>query len=113
MSNLRPGGLSWSVLMAVHKRRENAYGVTIREEIAEKTGRQPSYGAVYTTLARLETEGLLVSHEGDPTPERGGRAKRFYRLTGEGAASLKAATAQIASQVRGITLADADHAYGS
>src|SRR3954447_12810862 len=98
MSNVRPGGLSWSVLGAVHRLRGEAYGVLIRREITERTGRAPSYGGIYTTLARLEQDGLLRSYDGEPTPERGGRAKRFYELTGLGATALQQATAEIMRQ---------------
>lgn len=90
--------------MAVHRRRGNAYGVTIRDELRERTGREFSFGAIYTTLQRLEADGLLSSHEGDPTPERGGRAKRFYELTGRGVVSLQEATSGLMSQVDGFSV---------
>jgi len=64
------------VLLAILRLGENAYGVTIRAEIAAHTKRKPVPGALYTTLDRMEEKGLVVSRLGDPTPQRGGRAKR-------------------------------------
>jgi DNA-binding PadR family transcriptional regulator len=61
-----------------------AYGMTIRRELAAHTGREVAVGAIYTALARLEARGLVESWLGDPTPERGGRAKRHYRVTAAG-----------------------------
>jgi len=59
---------------------DNAYGMTIRCEIDERTGRSVSIGAIYATLRRLERKGLVISRLGEPTAERGGRAKRFFAL---------------------------------
>ena len=59
---------------------EGAYGAPIRQEIHERSGRDVSINAVYTTLDRLEQKGLLKSWDGEPTPERGGRHKKFYVL---------------------------------
>jgi PadR family transcriptional regulator, regulatory protein PadR len=103
-AKLQPGGLSWNVMRAVHKLRGDAYGVTIRREIADSTGREVPFGAVYTTLARLERDGLLRSHEGDPTPERGGRAKRLYELTGRGVAALQASLQDIEQMWASISM---------
>ncbi len=69
------------VILAILRLQDQAYGTTIRAEIAAHTGREPSPGALYTTLERLEAKGLLVSRVGDPTPERGGRAKRYFAVT--------------------------------
>lgn len=104
MDKLRPGGLGWNVVLAVHHQRGDAYGVSIRREIAERTGREVSFGAIYTTLSRLEQEGLVCSREGDPTPERGGRAKRFYVLTGRGVAALEASIQEIDGMRAGLAL---------
>lgn len=59
---------------------ENAYGMTIRRAIDERTGRSVSIGAIYATLRRLERKGMVGSRLGEPTAERGGRAKRFFVL---------------------------------
>lgn len=77
------------VLLAVAQLDGDGYGVTVRREIHDRTGRDASIGAVYATLGRLEEKGLARSRTGDPTPERGGRAKRLFRLTPEGAAALR------------------------
>ena len=67
---------------------DEAYGVEIRQAIEGRTGRTVSPGAVYTALDRLERRGLLSSRLGDPTPERGGMRKRYYRLLPAGRALL-------------------------
>src|SRR5215472_3073563 len=68
------------VLLAVVRLGDEAYGVPIRREIAERAGRQVTVGALYATLDRLEAKGLVHSWFADPTPERGGRSKRYFRL---------------------------------
>ncbi len=77
------------VLLAVLRLGRNAYGVTILEEIERRTGRSVMIGAVYATLDRLEIKRYISSKVGAPTPERGGRAKRFFRVTGQGTAALE------------------------
>jgi PadR family transcriptional regulator PadR len=77
------------VLLGVLRRTGDAYAVGVRDEIVERTGRDVSIGSLYITLQRLERKGLLRSRLGDPTPERGGRAKRYYELTRRGLALLR------------------------
>jgi PadR family transcriptional regulator, regulatory protein PadR len=77
------------VLLGVLRRRGDAYAVTVRDEIVARTGREVSIGSLYITLQRLERKRLLTSRLGDPSPERGGRAKRYYELTRRGLALLK------------------------
>ncbi len=77
------------VLLAVLHLGSNAYGVTIWEEIEKRTERTVMIGAVYATLDRLETKRYVSSRRGDPTPERGGRAKRFFKITARGAKALE------------------------
>ena len=77
------------VLAALMRLGDNAYGMSVRREIEERTGRQAAIGAVYATLERLETKGYISSSEGDPTPERGGRAKRFFRIQADGERALR------------------------
>ena len=74
------------VLSSVLAAGENAYGVTIHEEVEQlvPASREVSLGSVYTTLERLEQKGYLQSWFGEPTAERGGRAKRFYKLEAAG-----------------------------
>ena len=77
------------VLLAVLRLGKNAYGVTILEEIERRTGRSVMIGAVYATLDRLEAKRYISSKVGAPTPERGGRAKRFFKVTAQGSAALE------------------------
>src|SRR3984957_2304034 len=72
------------VVLALLRLEDRAYGVTVRQEIEFRTKREVSIGAVYATLDRLESKGYVKSRRGDPTPERGGRAKRFFRVTAKG-----------------------------
>jgi DNA-binding PadR family transcriptional regulator len=79
------------VLLAIMRLGENAYGVLIRHTIDKDAGRSTSVGAIYTTLERLEQKGLISSRQGEPTPERGGRAKRYYKVEGAGVQDLNEA----------------------
>jgi PadR family transcriptional regulator PadR len=81
------------VLSAVMAAGTDAYGVTIHEELEQlvSSKREVSLGSVYTTLERLERKGYVKSRFGDPTPERGGRAKRYYEVQGAGQRALRAA----------------------
>jgi PadR family transcriptional regulator PadR len=92
------------VLLAVLRLGDAAYGVTILAEIAAKTGRNPSPGALYTTLHRMEDKGLVTFRDGSPTPERGGRAKRFVTVTREGRAALASAQSAYRSLLEGLDL---------
>lgn len=83
------GDFEQLVLLAVLRVGDEAYAVPVRQEIERRTGRAVARGAVYVTLERLEEKRLLTSSLGDPTPERGGRAKRFYRVSPQGVATLE------------------------
>jgi PadR family transcriptional regulator PadR len=96
------GDFEHLTLLAVLRLGENAYGMRVRREIAERTQRDVTIGAVYSTLDRLAAKGLLISELSDPTPERGGRAKRSFRLTGLGIASLNRARQELGSMLEGI-----------
>lgn len=78
------GEFEYLLLSAAAKLGEDAYGAAIRQDIEIVTGRSCSIGALYTTLDRLETKGLIETWMGEATPQRGGRPKRMVRLTGEG-----------------------------
>ena len=78
------------VLLAILRLGDEAYGVPVRGEIEEQTGRAVARGALYTTLDRMETKGYLSSRVGDPTPRRGGRARRYFAITAAGYAALRA-----------------------
>ena len=72
------------VLLAVIRLGDDAYGVLISHAIEEITGREAALGSVYNALENLEDKGLVSSCLSDPTPERGGRAKRYFRVTPKG-----------------------------
>jgi PadR family transcriptional regulator PadR len=75
-------------LLAVARLEKEAYGVTIRQEIEERSGRPVAIGSVSAALDRMERKGLILSAVGEPTPERGGRAKRFFQLSPAGLKAL-------------------------
>lgn len=76
-------------LLAILRLGDKAYGVNIRDEISEMSGRSISYGTLYSYLDQLYRKGLVDKQSGDPTPERGGRRKIFYTVTKKGMAALK------------------------
>lgn len=76
------------ILFAVFRLKENAYCVPIRKKASEISGKEWSFGAVYVPLHRLEKKGLVKSNFGEPTPKRGGRSKRIYKLTPAGLKAL-------------------------
>jgi PadR family transcriptional regulator PadR len=101
----RPGALGdfeQLVLLGVLRLGTEAYGAAIRQEIHARSGRDVSINAVYTTLDRLETKGLLRSWVGDPTPQRGGRRRKFYGLSATGIASLRQAYRALTSMAEGF-----------
>jgi PadR family transcriptional regulator len=90
------------VLLALLRLGDAAYGMAVRREIEFRTGRNVAIGAVYATLDRMEKKALVKSSVGDPTPERGGRAKRSFRLTALGSASLKRSQRALKQMTRGL-----------
>ena len=78
------GEFELMLLLAVIHLGEEAYGVPISRELEAHRGRSVAVGSVYAALERLEAKGLVASSLGDPTPERGGKAKRYFRITKEG-----------------------------
>ena len=92
------------VMCAVMRLDDDAYGAAIRQELLARAGREVSPGAIFTTLERLEARGLVTSAYGEPTPERGGRRKRFYRLRPEGRRALAASIETIRRMARGLEL---------
>ena len=77
------------VLLTVAVLGDEAYGVPIKENVEERTGRSISLGSLHSTIARLEEKGFLKSHLGGATNERGGRRKRYYQITPSGKAALR------------------------
>lgn len=83
-----PGAFETLVMLAVAGLGETAYGMTVRRALEERTGHSTSLGAVYSTLDRLETKGYVTSSDAEADEERGGRARRFFRLTAPGLTAL-------------------------
>lgn len=79
------------VLLCLTRLDDEAYGVPIHEDIEQRTSRSVSIATVYSALDRLERHGLVTSHFSAPLPERGGRARRLFRLSAEGATALQLA----------------------
>ena len=77
------------ILLAILRVKEDAYGVPVAREIEQTGGRQVALGAVYAALDRLERNGWVASKVGEPTAERGGRAKRFFTVTPQGLRAVK------------------------
>ncbi|MFI5243852.1 MAG: PadR family transcriptional regulator [Gemmatimonadales bacterium] len=96
------GELEQLVLLAIARLGDDAYGVTIRREIATRARRDLAFGSVYTTLARLEEKGLVSSRLGDPTPERGGRRKKHFAMSADGRRALQRSLRAIRAMVRGV-----------
>ncbi|MEO8909843.1 MAG: helix-turn-helix transcriptional regulator [Gemmatimonadaceae bacterium] len=96
------GTLELAALLAVARLGNDAYGLAIRRDLASRTGRDYSVGAVYTTLQRLEDKGLLTSRHSNPLPVRGGRSRRHFALTGAGARALREAERHAASIWAGV-----------
>jgi DNA-binding PadR family transcriptional regulator len=92
------------VLLAILRLGDTAYGVSIREEIAERTDRDPAPGALYTTLDRLEATTLVRSRYADPTPERGGRSKRYFTVTATGLKAVAGAQRSYQRLLEGLVL---------
>jgi PadR family transcriptional regulator PadR len=92
------------VMLALLRLADRAYGVAVRREIEHRTGREVSIGAVYATLERLETKGYVRSRLADPTPERGGRSKRFFRATAKGVAAVNRTHAAVQGLAEGLSL---------
>jgi len=97
-----PGEFELVVLSAIARLSDDAYGMRIRLEIAEATGRDVSIGAVYATLNRLEDKGLVGSEQGEPSGERGGRAKRYFSLEPAGIKALERARRMFARLWTGL-----------
>jgi PadR family transcriptional regulator, regulatory protein PadR len=90
------------VMLAVLRIREDAYGVSIAREIEATGGRAVTHAAVYVALDRLYEHGLVASQLGDPTPERGGRAKKIFRVTPAGLAAIRRTQRAFVALWRGI-----------
>lgn len=95
------------VLLVVGMLGDEAYGVSIKETLQEKLGKNPSIGALHSALYRLESKGYVVSEEGGATVERGGRRKKFYRITAYGLRTIEEVNElrmNLARQIPGLKL---------
>lgn len=102
MSQANLGTLELATLLAVARFGDDAYGLAVRQDLSERTGRDYSVGAVYTTLQRLEDKGLLTSCASEPLPVRGGRSRRLFQITGAGARAIRDAKRHAASIWAGV-----------
>jgi PadR family transcriptional regulator, regulatory protein PadR len=92
------------VLLAILHLDNDAYGMEVRTEIERRTGREVSYGAVYTTLDRLEQKGYVAHRMGDAAPVRGGRARKYFSVLPEGRAALRATQEVLRTMWEGVRL---------
>src|SRR5688500_2640560 len=93
------------VLLSIARLGDEAYGVSIQRTLLDRTGRQPSFGAIYSTLRRLEQKGLVRSFAGQPEAVRGGRAKKHVALTPRGRTAMRethAAALRMADGIPGL-----------
>ena|SRR5687767_15391675 len=96
------GGFEFLVLLALIRLADEAYGVPISEAIEESSGRDVAIGSVYITLERLERKGLVTSRLGEPTAERGGRAKTYFRITAKGLREARRARRTLINLWQGV-----------
>ena len=96
------GNFELMVLLAVLRVGEDAYGVPIARELEDKISREVLLGSVYAALERLEAKGLVASSLGDPTPERGGRAKRYFTVTAKGLREVRETQRTLVRLWRGL-----------
>jgi PadR family transcriptional regulator, regulatory protein PadR len=90
------------VMLTIIRLGEEAYGVPISQEIEQQTGRSVAFGTVYSTLERLQRKGFVCSSLGDATPERGGRAKRYFRATATGLRTVRETKQSLTRLWRGL-----------
>lgn len=102
MSGNAAGEFERLVMLAVLRLGEGAYGASVLEELESRSGRRVKGGAVYVALKRLERKGFITSELGEPTPRRGGRAKRLVSLTPEGLDELRQAHAEWGRMTAGL-----------
>ena len=92
------------VLLALVRLGDEAYGVTVHQQLEQRAGRDVALGAVYKTLARLEAKKLVAARLGEPTAERGGRRKRYYKVTPLGHRALSRSLATLQRMTAGLEL---------
>ena len=102
------GALEQLVLLAILRAGNNAYGVTIADEIEQHAGRTLTMATIYKTLSRLEAKEFVRARIGEPTATRGGKAKRFYTLTDDGRGELRDVLASLQRMAPGLDLGIAE-----
>ena len=96
------GGFELLVLLALIRLGDEAYGVPISEAIEDSSGKEVAMGSVYITLERLEQKGLVSSRLGEPTAERGGRAKTYFHITAKGLREVRQARRTLMNLWQGV-----------
>jgi DNA-binding PadR family transcriptional regulator len=102
MAPIYLGEFEYAVLLSVLHLEQEAYAVPVRELIEQRTGRPVARGALYTGLDRLEAKGCLKSRMGDPTEERGGKARRYYTVTPAGLKAIRATHEALCKMTKGL-----------
>jgi PadR family transcriptional regulator, regulatory protein PadR len=100
------------LLLAIMRLADNAYGSSIRQMLSEQINRDVTIGALYTTLERLEKKGLLTGTLGEATAERGGRAKKYFKVSADGHQALKRSKSALLTMWNGLALSTI-HGQGS
>src|SRR5215469_13843187 len=102
MSRESLGNFELMVLLAILRVGDDAYGVPIARELEESSGKDVLLGSVYAALDRLESKGLISSRVGDPTPERGGRAKKYFKVNAKGLREIRDTQRTLVKLWRGL-----------
>jgi PadR family transcriptional regulator PadR len=110
VSPVNLGEFEQLIMLAILRLHDDAYGVSIRAELADRAGRTVAPGALYTALERLETKGLITSRMSEPTPQRGGRAKRHVTVTATGMKALTRSVHAYERLLDGLNLLRGAHA---
>ena len=92
------------LLLAILRLSDNAYGSTIRQLLSETINRDVTIGALYTTLERMEKKGLVESRMGEATAERGGRAKKYFKVSAQGQSALRRSKQALSDMWQGLAL---------
>ena len=92
-----------TILLAIYRLKEDAYGVSIRKQIMDVSKKEYTYGTLYGILEQLAQKNYVIRIKGEPTPERGGRGKTYYKLTQDGLQALRKALDSYRSIWDGIT----------
>jgi DNA-binding PadR family transcriptional regulator len=109
MARQNLGELEQVLLLALLRLGGDSYGAAVRAEILATTGRSVTPGAIYPTLDRLEARGLLRSRVGDPVPQRGGRARRHFKITAAGLREVRRSWQQTTALANGVSALEDGH----